>query len=85
MRGDLTLGKPAFVRRENGRDQAPSGPDDLGVAADSIRTTDQVKNGIDAVGMIGAQRFDHVNGLAVVHLFGARDGEPRRRRRGRSR
>ena len=29
VRGDLALSKPAFVRSEDGRDQMPSGPDDL--------------------------------------------------------
>ena len=48
----------------------PSGPDDLGVAADGVRAADQVKDGIDTVGMSGVQRIDHVNGLAVVHLLG---------------
>jgi hypothetical protein len=31
---------------------------------------DQLEDGIDAVVMTGAQRIDHVNVLAVVHLLG---------------
>jgi len=54
--GDPTLGKPTFVRSEDGRDQMPSGPDYLGVAADGVRPIDQVKDGIDAVGMIDVKR-----------------------------
>jgi hypothetical protein len=36
-RGDPALSKPAFVRSEDGRDQMPSGPEDLGVAAVSLK------------------------------------------------
>ena len=39
--GDLAVSKPAFVRREDGRDQASPGPDDLGVAADRVRAADR--------------------------------------------
>jgi hypothetical protein len=81
-RSDLPLREPAFAGREDGRDQASAGPDDPGVAADRVRAADQVQDGTGAAGVSGAQRIDHVRGLAVVPLPGA---EPRRRRRGRRR
>jgi|HubBroStandDraft_6_1064221.scaffolds.fasta_scaffold670159_1 hypothetical protein len=81
-RGDLPLREPAFAGREDGRDQASAGPDDPGVAADRVRAADQVQDGTGAAGVSGAQRIDHVRGLAVVPLPRA---EPRRRRRGRRR
>src|SRR5271163_4133490 len=71
MSGDVALSKPAFVRSEDGRNQAPSRPDDLRIAADGVGTADQVKDSIDAVGMMGVQRIYHVNSLGVVHLLGS--------------
>ena len=49
----------------------PPGPDDLGVAADGVGAVDQVKDGIDAARVVGVQRIDHVDGLAVVDLLGS--------------
>ena len=85
VRGDLAIGKPTFVCREDRRDESPSGPDDLGVATDGVGTIHQVKDGIDAIGMIGMERIDHVNGQAVVDLLGAIRMLPCWRRRGQSR
>jgi hypothetical protein len=70
-RGDLPPGEPAFVGGEDGRDKATARPDDLGVALDGIGTAEQIKDGIDAVGVSAVQRVDDVNGLAVVDLLGA--------------
>ena len=51
----------------------PPGSDGRGMSrpGTASRAADQIKDGIGAVVVSGAQRIDRVHGLAVVHLLGA--------------
>ncbi len=67
---NVALREPGFIRGEDRRNEVPSRPDDLSVAADDIGPVHQVQDGVDAVGVVGLQRIDDINGLAVVDLLG---------------
>jgi len=70
VRRDLALGEPPFVRRMNRRDEAAGAFENLAVTADSVRTVDEVENGIDPIRMRRAQRVDHLAGFGIVDFFG---------------
>jgi hypothetical protein len=71
VRRDLALSEPAFVCRENRRDEAAAGLDNLRVAADCVRAVDEIEDCVDAVRVSRSQRVGHLDGFGVVHLFGA--------------
>ncbi len=70
MRRDLALSEPSFVGRVKRRDEAASGLEDLSVAADCVRTVDEIEDGVGAVWVRRAQRAGHVDGCSVVDFFG---------------
>ena len=55
-----------FVCREDRRDKAASGLEHLGVAADGIRTVDEIEDRVHAVRVRCTQCVDHIDSFGVV-------------------
>ena len=53
------------------RDKAASRLENLSVAADCVRTVDEIEDRVNAVRVSRAQRVNHVDGFGVVDFFGA--------------
>src|SRR6476646_11733513 len=73
VRRDLALSEPPFVCRIDRRDKTASRLENLGVAADRVRTIDKIEDRIDTARMRCAQGVNYVDGLGVVDFFGTEE------------
>jgi hypothetical protein len=71
MRRDFTFCEPPLVCRVDRRDKAAPGFENVGIAADCVRTVDEIEDHVDTIRMSRAQCADHLYGFGVVDFFGA--------------
>src|ERR1700733_5026440 len=69
VRRDLALSEPFLVRREDRRDEAAAGFEDVGVAPDRLRAVDEIEDSVDPIRVRRAHCTDTINGTGSQHHF----------------